>query len=731
MEFSKGTDFVTIDASSIDISGDEQIRITTTSIDICNNFTISFEELAFLDGVTENIQKQFNSGIWKQKPKPGGVINDIYLNNNAREDSGTGVAGLGFVGVGTDTPLAKFHLAAGNSSGGMLFQPNASASQSGGRIFFKEDQDSSKNGFSIGYNGGEGDFSLNWPDRTFCFSGHNDDELGVNHITIQRDNGFVGLGVPEPQTRLHLDGDITLNGSIDMSGLIALGGGTTVPGSETSLDISGDMAILPSVEGQGIHLGKFEDTSEDYWLIANTRDDNDVSQRGLYFSKFEDDVLKPSTYNTLVLRDNGNVGIGISSPGAKLHIYQGSTTTSDVAVIIESKDTTRLVDFKDRSNDIAGSVKNYGFIDKETESNNANLGIIYGVDDITHNISFQVGTVVHNNVVVANTCMKLSQHQVNVSSGLIVSSLPHQAITTFPLEITRTYYQTSINAQQEQNQYGGEVRVAGYRYSDFHIDPTGTQFTRNTQQNPNIFGVAPISIKATGSIWLSGGANINTTTQKIGLYISSDERIKTEIENVPDNLALEMVENIETKYYHYKDPKCRDDMKTIGFIAQNVREHIPSAVSIQHNIVPDEIRLLDNLDWRESIDVSGNVKWLLTIPDLDLSSNNTGLCKFYMYDEINDNNNDEETCDLLVEPDMKSFIFDKKWNYVYFYGKEVNDFHTIRKEMIFTIHHSAIQELSKIKRQQADKIKTLETENNQLKTRLDSIETLLAKHNIN
>ncbi len=34
MEFSKGTDFVTIDASSIDISGEEQIRITTTGIDI-------------------------------------------------------------------------------------------------------------------------------------------------------------------------------------------------------------------------------------------------------------------------------------------------------------------------------------------------------------------------------------------------------------------------------------------------------------------------------------------------------------------------------------------------------------------------------------------------------------------------------------------------------------------------------------------------------------------------
>ena len=169
MEFSKGTDFLTIDASSIDISGEEQIRITTTGIDICNNYTISFEELSFLDGVTENIQKQFNSGIWKQKPKEGSAVNDIYLNNNARVGSGgAGLDTLGFVGIGTDTPIAKFHLSAANDSGAMLFQPNASATNSGGKIFFQEEYDTSVNGFSIGYNGGEGDFSLNWPDNTFC-----------------------------------------------------------------------------------------------------------------------------------------------------------------------------------------------------------------------------------------------------------------------------------------------------------------------------------------------------------------------------------------------------------------------------------------------------------------------------------------------------------------------------------------------------------------------------------
>ena len=39
-----------------------------------------------------------------------------------------------------------------------------------------------------------------------------------------------------------------------------------------------------------------------------------------------------------------------------------------------------------------------------------------------------------------------------------------------------------------------------------------------------------------------------------GISIYSDKRIKTDIENVPDGLALEQVNKLEAKYYNYKDP---------------------------------------------------------------------------------------------------------------------------------------------------------------------------------
>ena len=46
-----------------------------------------------------------------------------------------------------------------------------------------------------------------------------------------------------------------------------------------------------------------------------------------------------------------------------------------------------------------------------------------------------------------------------------------------------------------------------------------------------------------------------------------------------------------------------------------------------------------------------------------------------------------------MESDNKTFIFDESWNNVFFHGKEVTDFHSLNKNQIFALHHSAIPEL--------------------------------------
>jgi hypothetical protein len=71
--------------------------------------------------------------------------------------------------------------------------------------------------------------------------------------------------------------------------------------------------------------------------------------------------------------------------------------------------------------------------------------------------------------------------------------------------------------------------------------------------------------------------------------------------------------------------------------------------------------------------------------------------------------------------------------YVYFDGKEVTDFHTLDKNQIFALHHSAIQELSR--RNDAKTAKNVELEgrcaeaeakNVELQTKITTMEADMA-----
>jgi hypothetical protein len=194
------------------------------------------------------------------------------------------------------------------------------------------------------------------------------------------------------------------------------------------------------------------------------------------------------------------------------------------------------------------------------------------------------------------------------------------------------------------------------------------------------------------------------------------------------------INQLESKEYHYIDPIRRRQMKTIGFIAQEVKEIIPNAVGKMMQIIPDEMRMISEPQWE------GNV---LTIPDVDMSGAFTGKAKFYV---SNDPSGNGEVCiEVDCEKDSDGnktnvFKFEKEYANVFFFGKEVNDFHTIDKNQIFALHHSAIQELSRKNDEKTSLIKTLENKvnimavtnsllksnNETLKSRLDTLEIIVS-----
>ena len=71
------------------------------------------------------------------------------------------------------------------------------------------------------------------------------------------------------------------------------------------------------------------------------------------------------------------------------------------------------------------------------------------------------------------------------------------------------------------------------------------------------------------------------------IAVNSDIRIKKDIENVPDNLSLEKLRNIECVYYNYKNEEDNGPHMIIGFIAQQVKQHLPTAVNLKKEVIPN------------------------------------------------------------------------------------------------------------------------------------------------
>jgi hypothetical protein len=187
------------------------------------------------------------------------------------------------------------------------------------------------------------------------------------------------------------------------------------------------------------------------------------------------------------------------------------------------------------------------------------------------------------------------------------------------------------------------------------------------------------------------------------LQVFSDRRIKTNIVDVPDDLALQQVRDIPCRYYEYIDKATKGAEKTIGFIAQEVREVLPMAVSIMKQYVPDEYRMLENISWEEIVDISGNSTYKLTTDLTDVSGINY---KFMLSNDLSGN----VVENVSVGNSDDTFTFDESYQHVFCYGKEVDDFHGIEKNKIFALHHSAIQEIDRQLQAEKQKVANLESQ---------------------
>jgi hypothetical protein len=114
---------------------------------------------------------------------------------------------------------------------------------------------------------------------------------------------------------------------------------------------------------------------------------------------------------------------------------------------------------------------------------------------------------------------------------------------------------------------------------------TGTGRYLNQQGNigdaPNFS--TPISIRASGSIWTEGAH----------LWVTSDQRIKTNIVNLNADKMINVFRHLRPISFDYIDPMKNYNKKHFGFIAQEVNEVLPEGISLNTDVIPNNMMKAD------------------------------------------------------------------------------------------------------------------------------------------
>jgi hypothetical protein len=212
--------------------------------------------------------------------------------------------------------------------------------------------------------------------------------------------------------------------------------------------------------------------------------------------------------------------------------------------------------------------------------------------------------------------------------------------------------------------------------------------------------------------------NINITSGKVGInnvanpgadldvngflrYVTigqnSDRRIKKNIVDIDDMSALTILRKLKPKTYEYIDQEKRTDKVVFGFIAQDVKEELDYAVSQLTDPVPNifsEATVTNDMITFTTYDTSNLLR--------DASNNLLKLViktkTIYEYANI------VEVIDEYTLRTDRDLLYLCENGTLFVYGQEVNDFHILNKEVIWTVATAALQEVDR--QLQAEKQKT-------------------------
>jgi hypothetical protein len=210
------------------------------------------------------------------------------------------------------------------------------------------------------------------------------------------------------------------------------------------------------------------------------------------------------------------------------------------------------------------------------------------------------------------------------------------------------------------------------------------------------------------------------------LWISSDHRIKKNIVNLDADKMITILRKMRPISFDYIEPTKTRNHKRLGFIAQEINEIIPEGISLNTDVIPNNM-MKGEIDRKSEINVSFTLKptdtdiilnYLLLKTDsplnIDISNSysSTNIYKFKIYG----GENWAKEQDIYIRSDYT--VTDNKYTYVigmkkdaydvvktdpslFVYGQYVYDLHILDYNSVWAVAAAALQEVDR--QQQADK----------------------------
>ena len=268
------------------------------------------------------------------------------------------------------------------------------------------------------------------------------------------------------------------------------------------------------------------------------------------------------------------------------------------------------------------------------------------------------------------------------------------------------------------------LHISDSNQASFNQGNRGWIYYGGTATNSTGYGNWNCSIYTTGSIitkdWLISHS---------GSLYSSDERIKKGVIDVADDECLQKLRQLQPKKYKYVD-RSRGDEEVYGFIAQDVSNIIPQSTKTTSDFIPNVYEVANVSD--------SNVLNFINFDTSSLSSNTSNIQVVSIDGKQTEVSIaevvDEHTIRVSQDVTELAGALDTDGNVVsgtelFVYGERVDDFHTLKKDAIWTVATAALQEVDRIQQQLVDQVADLESqlqeqtsENQALRTALESLE---------